>query len=74
MFTGPNVFNMDASLIKNTKITEKQSLEFRVDSFNVLNHPAFAASDQSVNSPTFGQIVGTVNDRRVIQFGLNYQF
>ena len=35
MFTGPNVFNMDASLIKNTKITEKQSLEFRVDSFNV---------------------------------------
>jgi hypothetical protein len=74
MFTGPNVFNMDASLIKNTKITEKQSLEFRVDSFNVLNHPAFAASDQSVNSTTFGQITGTVNDRRVVQFGLNYQF
>ncbi|HEY3838434.1 MAG TPA: hypothetical protein VGL72_17765, partial [Bryobacteraceae bacterium] len=74
MFTGPNVFNADASLIKNTKITEHQSLEFRADSFNVFNHPAFAASDQNVNSTTFGQIVGTVNDRRVIQFGLNYQF
>jgi len=73
-FTGPNVFNMDASLIKNTKITEHHSLEFRVDSFNILNHPAFAASDQNINSTTFGQIAFTVNDRRVIQFGLNYQF
>lgn len=75
MFTGPNAFNMDASLIKNTRITERQSLEFRVDSFNVLNHPAFATNDQNINAAaTFGQITGTINDRRVIQFGLNYQF
>lgn len=74
MFTGPNQFNMNASLIKNTKITEKQSLEFRADSFNVLNHPAFYAGDQNINATTFGQITSTVNDRRVIQFGLNYQF
>jgi hypothetical protein len=74
LFTGPNAFSMDVSLIKNTKITEHHSLEFRVDSFNVLNHAAFAASDQNVNATTFGQIAFTVNDRRVIQFGLNYQF
>ncbi len=74
MFTGPNAFNADASLIKNTKIREKQSLEFRVDAFNVLNHPAFAAADQNVNSTTFGQISGEVNARRVVQFGLNYEF
>jgi hypothetical protein len=82
MFTGPNAFNADASLIKNTKITERQSLEFRVDSFNVFNHPAFAASDELINSPTFGQISlvnatngsPEVNSRRVIQFGLNYEF
>jgi hypothetical protein len=74
MFVGPNVFSMDASLIKNTKITEHHSLEFRIDSFNVLNHPAFGANDQNVNATTFGQLFGTVNDRRVVQFGLNYQF
>jgi hypothetical protein len=74
MLTGPNLFDMNASLIKNTKITEKHSLEFRVDSFNVLNHPSFAASDQNINSTTFGLIGGTSVDRRVIQFGLNYQF
>ena len=74
MFTGPNAFNADASLIKNTKIFEKHSLEFRVDAFNVLNHPAFAAGDQNINSTTFGQISGEVNSRRVIQFGLNYEF
>jgi hypothetical protein len=86
MFDGPNVFNADLSLIKNTKLTEKQSLEFRMDAFNVLNHPAFAslsqsaltvgsgADPQNINNPIFGQIGGTVNDRRVLQFGLNYQF
>ena len=74
MFTGPNAFNADASLIKNTKIFEKHSLEFRVDAFNILNHPAFASSDQNVNSTTFGQVTGEVNGRRVVQFGLNYEF
>jgi hypothetical protein len=74
MFDGPNVFNMDLSLIKNTKITERQSLEFRVDAFNALNHPAFFSGDQNINSTTFGQVAGTVNDRRVIQFGLHYEF
>jgi len=74
MFTGPNVFNMDASLIKNTKIHEHQSLEFRMDAFNALNHPAFAAADQNINSTTFGAITGEVNSRRVLQFGLNYEF
>lgn len=74
MFTGPNAFNADASLIKNTKIFKEQSLEFRMDAFNVLNHPAFATGDQNINSTTFGQVTGEVNQRRVIQFGLNYQF
>jgi hypothetical protein len=74
MFTGPNAFNADASLIKNTKLFKEQSLEFRVDAFNVLNHPAFAANDQNINSTTFGQVTNEYNSRRVIQFGLNYEF
>ena len=74
MFTAPNAFNADASLIKNTKIFKEQSLEFRVDAFNVLNHPAFTTGDQNINSTTFGQVTGEVNGRRVIQFGLNYEF
>jgi hypothetical protein len=76
MFTGPNAFNMDLSLIKNTKIKEHQSLEFRMDAFNALNHPAFASADQNINSTTFGTIPAgyEVNARRVVQFGLNYEF
>ncbi len=74
MFDGPNVFNLDAALIKNTKITEHQSLEFKIESFNALNHPAFFAGDQNINATTFGQVTGTVNDRRVVQFSLMYAF
>jgi hypothetical protein len=74
MFNGPNVFNADMSLLKNTKINEKQSLEFRLDAFNVFNHPAFYSGDQNINTATFGQAANTVNDRRVIQLGLHYEF
>jgi hypothetical protein len=38
---GPGYFNIDASLIKNTKFG-KMDLELRVEAFNILNHPAFA--------------------------------
>ena len=38
---GPGSFNIDASLIKNTKIGHVAT-EFRIEAFNVLNHPQFA--------------------------------
>ena len=35
---GPGVFNLDLSLAKNFKVAESKSLEFRIESFNSLNH------------------------------------
>lgn len=81
MFSGPWMFNLDLGVQKMTKITENQSLELRMESTNVLNHPAFFVGDESadpdyfnINSTTFGQIAGTLNGRRVIQLGLYYRF
>jgi hypothetical protein len=39
---GPGFQNLDLSAIKNTKITERFTTEFRVETFNLLNHPNFA--------------------------------
>lgn len=36
---GPAYFNSDLGLYKNFKITERQTLQFRVQAFNFLNHP-----------------------------------
>ncbi len=76
---GPGFWDYDFSVSKDTKITERQSLEFRADMFNVFNHPNFFAGDQLVNSSTFGKITGLESSgnrvtNRVFQFGLFYRF
>ena len=74
MFSGPWSFNLDAGLVKRTRITERQSLEFRAEASNVTNHPSFAVGDQSINSTTFGRVTETISAPRRIQFGLYYRF
>ncbi len=40
---GPDYKNLDFSLFKNTKITERVSLQLRAEVFNILNRPNFAS-------------------------------
>ena len=40
-FSGPGIANWDCSLLKDTRITEKTSIQFRAEFFNVLNHTQF---------------------------------
>jgi hypothetical protein len=61
---GPDLVNLDMALAKVTPITERVSLEFRVEYFNSLNHPEFAQptlldNATNINSPIFGQITTT---------------
>jgi hypothetical protein len=74
MFSGPWTFNLDMGVLKTTKITERQSLEFRMETTNALNHPQFLVGDQNVNSTTFGQVTDTFSTSRRVQFGLYYRF
>jgi Carboxypeptidase regulatory-like domain/TonB dependent receptor len=52
---GPGYFNIDASLIKNTRFG-KIDTELRVEAFNVLNHPAFADPNTTFGTAAFGTI------------------
>jgi hypothetical protein len=61
---GPHLTNLDVALAKTTAITERVSLEFRVEYFNALNHPEFAQPTvldgaTNINGATFGQITTT---------------
>ncbi|HKX31182.1 MAG TPA: hypothetical protein VJ302_26065, partial [Blastocatellia bacterium] len=73
-FSGPWVFGMDFAVSKNTKITERQSIEFRMDASNILNHPTWGFGDQTITSTNFGKINSTFYGRRLLQFGLFYRF
>jgi hypothetical protein len=71
---GPGVDNFDLSLIKNTAITESKSIQFRAEFFNAFNHAQFSNPDNDGQSGTFGQISGTREQMRIIQFGLKLMF
>src|SRR2546421_4230751 len=87
IYRGPFQQNWDFSLIKNIKITERQSLRFTTDFFNIWNHVNFAnpsindvetITHDSSGNPTsdgpFGKIFSTVGTPRLIQFSLRYSF
>ncbi|MDP9053241.1 MAG: TonB-dependent receptor [Acidobacteriota bacterium] len=78
---GPGYFNMDVSLLKDTRITEQFKLQFRAEFFNVLNHENFALPGSFLFSSagrigTAGQITQTSGNSnpRQIQFGLKLNF
>jgi hypothetical protein len=56
---GPAFNNTDVSLIKNTRPGGRLGLQFRVDVFDVFNHPNFGPPGNVVGSPTFGKIART---------------
>lgn len=74
---GPGINNFDISLLKDIKLTESKSLEFRSEFFNAFNHVQFYSptfQDGSVGGDSlFGQVT---SDRgpRVIQFALKAYF
>jgi hypothetical protein len=78
---GPGIVTLDASVLKNTNITERVRLQFRGEFFNSLNHANFSTpnpvvftSASSVPSPTAGVITATSTTSRQIQFGLKLLF
>jgi hypothetical protein len=71
---GPPQNNWDMSISKTTKIRENQTLLFRAEFFNTFNHPQFDFPDTAANSGTWGQIIRTAVNPRVIQFGIKYAF
>ncbi len=79
VFTGPGLAEMDISLFKNTAISERTSLQFRAEFFNVLNHPNLGPPNSTVFSSgainaSAGLITTLATPPREIQFGLKLMF
>lgn len=73
-FTAPGWSNLDFSVVKDTRITESKTLQFRAEFFNILNMATFGAPGATVGSPGFGISGGTATTERQIQFGLRFIF
>jgi hypothetical protein len=72
---GPGLATWDFSLLKDTRIRERMSLQFRAEIFNLLNRANFNQPNAVVftpsgGSPTAGVITSTSTTSRQVQFGL----
>jgi hypothetical protein len=76
---GPAFFQLDISGMKNFAITERVTMQFRADIFNIFNHPNFENPDggicQSIGpgtcpaNPFFGVVSQTIADADGTQIG-----
>jgi hypothetical protein len=78
---GPGIVSLDASLIKNTSVTERLRVQFRAEFFNALNHanlstpnPVVFTAANTAPSPTAGVVTATSTTSRQVQFGLKLLF
>jgi hypothetical protein len=70
---GPGYADVDFGLFKNIPVTERLSLQFRTEAFNLFNRPNFDAPVSTLSSPGFGQIQ-TAEPAREFQFALKLIF
>jgi hypothetical protein len=70
---GPTTLVFNMSMSKNFQLKENTGFEIRADATNVFNTPQFTSIDTTVNSPTFGQIIGAGAQRRM-SLNLRYHF
>ena len=77
---GPGFRNVDLSVLKDTRLSEKTRLQFRAEVFDLLNRANFGQPGRIVGSQTFGQIsntrfpTGDSGSSRQLQFALKLLF
>ncbi|HJZ67017.1 MAG TPA: carboxypeptidase-like regulatory domain-containing protein, partial [Blastocatellia bacterium] len=76
---GDGLKNFDLGIYRSFRITERQSVQFRSEVFNLPNHPNFFFPNTSLSSSAFATIsraasASQIGAQRQIQFGLKYIF
>jgi len=69
----PGATTFDLSLSKNTRVTERARLQFRVEAFNALNWTNFGRPASVFGNADFGTI-RAAQDMRILQLGLKLYF
>jgi hypothetical protein len=70
---GPGLFNIDLSLSRRFRFGERQAVQFRWETFNLLNHANFNLPETQVDTLNAGTI-SQARTQRVFQFGLRLEW
>jgi hypothetical protein len=66
--------DFDFSLVRNFIFRERFRLQFRAESFNILNHPNLGLPNSSIGNAAVGSITTTINAERQNQLALKLYF
>ncbi len=70
---GPGLINLDFSVLRTFRVTERVRTEFRGEFFNALNHTNFGNPGSALGAPAFGVISGA-GPAREIEVGVRVLF
>lgn len=76
---GPRATNLDFSMFKNFRVSERVNVQFRAEAFNLSNTPAFSlpganSTALTIGNPNFGLLTASSATGRQLQFGLKVAF
>jgi hypothetical protein len=81
---GPGLISFNVAMMRNFRIRERGTLQFRAESFNFLNHPNFGLPNANINATnangqSIAGVISTLGDEvganpRLIQFALRLSF
>jgi hypothetical protein len=76
---GPTATNLDFSLFKNLRITERWNIQFRIEAFNLTNTPTFnlpgaTSASLTIGNSNFGKLTSSSATGRQIQMGVKILF
>jgi hypothetical protein len=72
--TGPGFWTVDMALTRLVNVSAQQSLEFRVEVFNLFNNFNWGNPATNLDAGTFGRITTASGEPRIMQFGFKYGF
>jgi len=73
IFRGPGSIRIDMGVTRKFQVSERQTLEFRAEAFNVPNHVNPGLPDTILSNSTFGKIL-SAGDPRVMQMAFKFVF
>ena len=79
LWRGPGVIDLEASVFRDFKPTERFTVQFRAEALNATNTPHFSNPSGNVTATTYGQVTGVsaasrLIDERYLRFSLRIKF
>lgn len=71
---GPGFVDLDLGIDRDFRFTERMRLQFRVEAFNLANHPNFGLPNMAIGNAQVGIIGSVINPERQIQLAMKLYF